>query len=64
MRDQDGFGARRVCVYDGIRAEPAWPAWSAQAATTFASPAWSKGMRRRTYKRRSSETCSLRDRPV
>src|SRR5262245_29729644 len=56
--------AGRKCVKDGISASPADAAWVASASTTAATLRCSSGMRRRRYNRRSSDTCSLRERPV
>ena len=66
-----GRSARRAPAARGAGActrasarRPPRSAWSAHAATSVAMPCCSTGMRRRRYSRRSSETCSLRERPV
>ena len=54
-----------MCVYDGISASPALLRLIGQRRDRArgASPA-ARGMRRRRYRRRSTDTCSLRERPV
>ena len=57
--------ARRRCVYDGISASPASLGLVGEhRATSAAIRRCSSGMRRFRYSRRSTATCSLRDRPV
>ncbi len=52
-----------ACTTASTRRRPALPDRQTRRWSRGASPA-SSGMRRRRYNRRSTETCSLRDRPV
>ncbi len=56
--------ARRRCVYAGMRASPQRSASETNAAINRRTDACSEVDRRRRNSRRSSDTCSLRDRPV